>query len=423
MKPILDSNRFYNHSSFYIIMKLNFNYKEMNDLKLAYFIFVINVITSIVFGYKSCYCNEIDNVFADTNLTLATRINFTLKMALRKYDGEKIWIIYSIEKASSINTPDKQREIGQNGQNFKPNIPGNNKNLRSEATINGLIPTPLTKLSTSDIREGQPTIKLGELSTHKISVILDYSLESGNPCLYQVFIHQMEQPFDLEVRPTFWLGEGTPICSINWLQDQFAKTKSAKLKQQIIAAIGVHKTSTAVVNFQKHIILGNNSSKLKNEAIGWLGKHNSAESIKLLTLLAVKQKDIQLRKKAICALSQVHNQYAHSVVIDLALKDKNQEIREEAIFWLSQIAEDYSLKTLNEIMTTEDNPEIKDCVVFAISQLPESKANTLLQRIAQSDPDAKVRNKARFWLNQRREQRLMDFFNELNAADKRRGSN
>ncbi len=352
-----------------MIMKLNYNYKEMNRIIFAYFNFLIKVIIIIVVSYKTSYCLEIDSVFADKNLTLPTRINFALNMALKKYDGKKIWIVYSLENAYLMNITSRHRMIEQN------------------------------------------------------RVILDYSLESGNPCLYQVFINQMDQLPLLEFRPRFWLREATTGCSINWLKDQFDKTKNVKLKQQIIATIGAHDDSKEVVNFQKQIILGNNSPKLKSEAISWLGKHNSPESIKLLAFLAVKQKNIQLRKKAICALSQIHNRHAQAVVITLALKEKNQQVREEAIFWLSQIADDYALKTLNEILNTEYNPTIKNCAIFAISQLPESKATPLLHRIAQKDPDTQVRKKARFWLNRMKEQRLMEFLNDLCEDENRRGSN
>jgi hypothetical protein len=402
--------------------------KKVNNRSLLYLFFLMKLIIIIGAYFRTSYCFELSKVFADQELPLTTRINFALDLALKKYDGQKIWLIYSIESSCTIkeigtaqmlNTDNISLEqiIFRNACNVRNNLPTHEISTHVTHRPEQLNEPPSRKRLEPQLNNNKRS------ATYKLAIILDYSLESGNPCLYQIYRQRMDQPFSRENRPIFWLGMGNPSISIGWLQYQFYHTKYLKLKQQIIASIGAHYYSRQTIEFMKKIVWGNYSLTFKSEAIYWLSQHNSIESIKLLAILAVKQTDIHLKKKAIFALSQINNSKAKAIVSVLAKKEKNTGIRQEAIFWLSQRADEEAIEVLNEILTTEDDPIIKDYTIFAISQLPENKAVPIFYRILQNTSDAKVRKKARYWLDRTRDQRMMNFFMDLVEEDDQCGLN
>lgn len=407
-----------------MIRNFNLSQSKMKGLLLTHFWLSIKLASIIILSFKISYSFEIEKVLANQNLKLSIRINFALDMALKKYDGKKLWLIYSIDNHCSMRPLEQHSIVVHDDNTLEQIILGYNPNLEKENLIDSAnhFQSDINFSMPSEYQTGKKTKNIGRPQSNKIAVILDYSLESGNPCLYQIYQQRMDQSFTKEIRPIFWLGEGTAIFSINWLKDQFYKTKSTKLKQQIIGAIGAHQSSKEVIDFQKQIICGKYSQSLKNEAIFWLGKHNSIESIKFLAFLAIKQKNIQLRKKAIFALSQIDNKRAHLIVIALALKEKNHEVRHDAIFWLSQIADEDAIEVLSIILMTEKDSEVKKYIIFAISQLPEDKATPILTRVAQNNPDHETRKKAKFWLDRTRNQRMNDFLNDLIQEENRSGS-
>jgi HEAT repeat protein len=330
------------------------------------------------------YSNGFIKLFSDQNLSLSTKFQYALKLAIKKYDGRKIWLIYYTD---SIR---KQIKTSANIFTYKDSI------------------SYLTKQDFPD--------KNSQL------LILDYSLESGRPLLYKIY-HNDTNAIEIEKRPTFWLGKANSAESLAWLLKNFHETKNSKLKLDIVKAVGWHNCTSKVVSFQKKILFSDASVSLKKEAILALSHHNSTESIKILSYLAVKLKDTKLRKQAIFSLSQIKNEKSQAVIMALAKKDRVKEIRQEAIFWLSQIANEEAIEVLKNIVDSSSDQSIREYTIFAISQLPERQAAPILTRIAQVNPDLQIREKANFWLSRTREQRTLQFLRDIFYHGIEEGSN
>ena len=343
----------------------------------------IFIFTSVYLAFsffRLVNAQEINKLRAIQNSRLPGRVSFALDLALKKYDGEKVWLIYSIESIHSAKSNEKIAPSGKSKIPLAQLIYGKNQNM----------------------------------SDHfKLAIILDYSLESGHPYLYHVFIQNINQAFLNEDRPVFWLGKEAAMTSLDWLEKQFDKTSYLKLKQEIIKAADMHDCSAQVVEFQKSIILGKNPASLKNEAITILGKHNTPGSFRILAYLACKHKNIQIRKKAISALSELNNSHAFDVISFLARREKSREVRQAAIFWLSQQRNERATVVLEAILQSETDLNIKEYALFSISQLPEGKSAPILNRFVQTSPDSRIRKKALFWLDQTKDQRMFDFFLDL----------
>ncbi len=405
-------------------------YTLMICQKLLYTFNVLKIVSVVVFSVSSClYSNEIDKTLFRSDLKLTTKVNMALDLAMKKYDGQKIWLIYTIDCQRKIDDGQFKtvlikdlmtlEQIISGGTYIQSNYLNENKKLQqtvfvSTENLNQILLDDKIQLQSNDQKKS---------AYSRLAIILDYSLESGNPYLYHIYLQRMDKPFFTDERPIFWLGREISAHSFEWLVLQFHKARYLKLKQEIISAIGIQDCTELIVEFMRQIVLNNSFQSLKEEAIYWLGQHNSIENIRFLAFLAIKQTNIQIRKKALFALSQIKDKMARTVVSTLAKKEKNQEIRQEAIFWLSQIADDDALDTLNEILTDDKNSAMKDYTVFAISQMPTRKATPILYRIARSNHDAQVRNKAKFWLDRAKNQRMMDFFIDLVEEENRYGSN
>lgn len=365
------------------------------------------------------YCNEIYKVFSDQNLHLATRANFALEMALRKFDGKKIWLVYSIsttnrdwvENLSSEITTSQNNTLYQVLFEGKP-ISGNNPKLTTPLNERRKPIVPATDPGDSN----QPAEKSDANKTSQaahLAIILDYSLESGRPCLYQVYVQNISKSFNQEARPMFWLGNAASDESIVWLKYQFYKSSQLKFKQQAIRAIGLHDCKKKVVDFAKKIIYGKHQIPLKVEAIALAGKSSTPEGLKALVSIAVKNNNIMLRKKALFALSQFSDEKAQHVISAIAKQEKNYEVRKEAIFWLGQIANIESAKILRDIMKTETDARIREYALLAISHLPGSHSKQMLTTVAMNDPNFRIRKRARLMLKQSGDEKFLNFFDEL----------
>lgn len=365
------------------------------------------------------YCSEVYKLFSDQNLSLATRANFALEIALRKFDGKRVWLVYSIRStirdydqnfASEMTTSNNQ-SLYELLFNEKP-ISGNNRNLTTPLNDRRnpiLQKIPLGDSNNSAERYGEK--KTGQAT--QLAIVLDYSLESGRPIIYQVYVQNISERFNQETRPIFWLGNAASDESIVWLKYLFYKSSLLKFKQQAIRAVGFHDCEKKVVEFSKKILHGKHQTPLKVEAISLAGKSNTPEGLKLLVATAINNDNTLLRKKALFALSQFPDEKALQVIAAIAKKEKQYEVRKEAIFWLGQVASVESAKILTEIMRTETDARVRECTLLAVNHLPVSLSKQLLAIVAMNDSNYRIRKKARLMLRHSGDEKLMYFFDEL----------
>lgn len=370
--------------------------------------------------------SETDKLIIDQTNNFKRAMDFTLDLALKKYDGQKIWLIYTIKSTHSSRDRLKPQASNKNKANLKQIIFEKQiskgmyiESAEQEGSKNVVFCLPEKHKCLSNIN--QPIVKgrnQQSTSDSELAIILDYSFESGNPCLYHISMQKMDQSFRHESRPIFWLGTAFTEASLRWLKSQFQQTNYLKLRREIISAIGAHNCSTEIAEFQRQLISGNYSPAIKDDAIERLGHHDSLENIKMLTYIAIRAEDNRFRRKAIFALSQIKSRRAFNIIAALAKKEKNRQIRQSAIFWLSQNDNADSITILEELLEKEKDKEIKEYILFVISQLPENKSAPILSRIANTSSELQIRNKAMFWLDRTKDNRMFNFFLDLANEEK-----
>lgn len=377
------------------------------------FIVLLIFIEQIVLG------REVYNFSVYSQAPLAVRINRVAWWALQTCDGEKVWLIYSTTGKVVGQFEEKEVTKFQSNQpSLEQLIAGSSKiteSLSQPQAPAESIAAPRRQASTPSSAAHHPSPLLHKANQY--AIILDYSLESGRPKLYQVSYQPLTEPFLMEKRPIFWLGFAEASQSLYWLKKQFYDANYDRLQRQIVKVLGQHDAPLELAEFAKDLIAGDHPVSVKEAAISILQQQPSAQSLRLLIALILKSEDLRLIKKAIASLSQGNDPRGRAFIRSLARQASSPDVRKEAIFWLSQMADARSIQVLHEIMQSNADIEIKESTVFAISQLPDHEARPLLTNIARYDPSVRIRQKARFWMQHTSEQRLPVFLNELIQVD------
>ncbi|MDZ7342345.1 MAG: HEAT repeat domain-containing protein, partial [candidate division KSB1 bacterium] len=371
----------------------------------------------LVFLSEIVCANEVDRSWTKPHIPLTLRIKHATEWALKKYDGQKAWLIYTTAGMTSyqghdqgnpnhqIVPPSLEQFIAEDGRHIA--------DPTSQCPVTAQSIESLPGCASTRSIDSNKLVSFGSSRANKFTIILDYSFESGRPMLYQLSYQYLTTPFLKEQRPMIWLGFVEASQSVLWLKKQFHDTKYERLQRQIVDALAQHDSSVELAEFAEHLIAGNYPIEVKEAAISMLQRQPSDQSLRLLIGLILRSEDLRLIKKVIASLCQAKEPRGRAFVRSLARQAASATIRKEAIFWLSQMADTRSVQVLHEIMHSNADVEIKEATVFAISQLPTPKARSLLASIAQFDPSARIRKKARFWLQHTSEQRLPIFLDEL----------
>lgn len=368
------------------------------------------------------FSNEAIPVNNVPQMHLAARIERITQWALHKYDGKKVWLIYTTtgivtcqfsaqeEPGSRANLPTLQQLIA--GSSSKLAMPPS----RRQAGVEPITPAQHHQPFPPGSEIKRPN-SLQSSRYNTFAIILDYSFESGRPKLYQVSFQRLTDPFLKEKRPILWLGFAEAAQSLRWLKKQFVGTRYEPLQRQIVATLGQHDCPAELAALTQELVAGNDCISVKEAAIAMLQQQPSEQSLRLLIGLILNSADLRLTKKAMASLCQGKDPRGQAFVRALARQAPSTAVRKEAIFWLSQMADAQTVPVLQEIMLSNADIEIKEAAVFGISQLPDQKARGLLANIAQFDPSARIRQKARFWMQHTSEHRLPVFLNELIQVD------
>ena len=113
------------------------------------------------------------------------------------------------------------------------------------------------------------------------------------------------------------------------------------------------------------------------------------------------------------ALTQSHEAGAIDQIIDVARHDESGRVRGQALFWLAQSASRRAPAAIQAALTDDPEIEVKKKAVFALSQLPKDEGVPLLIRLAETHKSVEVRKQAMFWLGQSQDPRALQFFEDV----------
>jgi len=139
---------------------------------------------------------------------------------------------------------------------------------------------------------------------------------------------------------------------------------------------------------------------MRKRAISWLcHKTRSEEVIQCLETIALNDKNSDVAKEAVFALSEAHEGRGLKPLIRIAEKAKNVDTRKEAVFWVGQKTQsEETIKSLEAITLNDPHRDVREKAVFALSEVRGERGVKALIRIAQTAKDADMRKRAISWL-------------------------
>ncbi|HRB12789.1 MAG TPA: HEAT repeat domain-containing protein, partial [Vicinamibacteria bacterium] len=83
------------------------------------------------------------------------------------------------------------------------------------------------------------------------------------------------------------------------------------------------------------------------------------------------------------------------------------------LFWIAQKARKQADADVIRTATDDPDVEVKKKAVFALSQIPNGEGVPDLIRVAQENKNREVRKQAMFWLGQSKDPRALAFFERI----------
>jgi HEAT repeat protein len=207
-----------------------------------------------------------------------------------------------------------------------------------------------------------------------------------------------------------WLTDVKPDESIDWLAS-LVTVDHRHLTDQALSAIAMHETAKATTALEG-FSASSNPLWLREKASFWLGAGRGHEGYLALKKL-VSDPDPEFRKKLSFDLFVSHDSAAVDDLIHMAKSDQDTKVREQAIFWVGQKAGAKAIALLKDTIVNDPEVGVKKKAVFALSQLPKDEAVPELLHVAQTNPDPAIRKDAIFWLGQTHDPRALAYFEQI----------
>jgi len=244
-----------------------------------------------------------------------------------------------------------------------------------------------------------------------VGILFLHRLSENKRKIVDVQMMDLDQSYEFEQEPVYWLGNAANEESIGFLEGLFDSGNS-EMQKTLVFVISAH-DGQRPYDFLRRAALGNYSGEVKESAVFWLGNYKDEKSLAHLKEILRKGADSELKEHIVFALQLSDQKEAVEELINIAKNDGNHDIRKKAIFWLGQKASKESVKTLKDVVEGAEDTDVKDSAVFAISQLPKDKSVPMLIDIARTNKSPSLRKKAIFWLGQLDSEQTLKFFEEI----------
>jgi hypothetical protein len=238
--------------------------------------------------------------------------------------------------------------------------------------------------------------------------ILFHFAGTGSSSIDEIIVSNLSLHVDLKTDSLIWIGAAENEQSVKFLQQVYGQILSSEIKEDIIAAIGMHEESERAFKFLKDIVESDAQTSLREQAVFWLGQQHNEKALSVLIRAARSDKSEDVRENAIFALSEIDDPSSVDTLIVLAKGGNDREVRNKSMFWLAQKASGKAVKTITAIAEDDDDSEVQKQAVFALSQLSDNESIPALIQIARTHRNPEIRKTAIFWLGQSENQAALE---------------
>ncbi|HEY7192685.1 MAG TPA: HEAT repeat domain-containing protein [Gemmatimonadales bacterium] len=218
--------------------------------------------------------------------------------------------------------------------------------------------------------------------------------QGGKPVLTNVHVASAYLPVDFRGRTLLWLGGATDAQSLPIVQELLAATSNPDLREDVVAAVGIHGSSDVVVPVLVRLLTSREPEGVRQQAAEWLGFHPTAAAVVALSAAARSDVSGDVRREAAEALGDNTLPAATDSLIAVAKTATDADVRREAVEGLGQKTSDRAFATLVSIARTDADDDVAREAVETLGELPNGRGLPAVQDVARSHPRPDVRREA-----------------------------
>jgi HEAT repeats len=136
---------------------------------------------------------------------------------------------------------------------------------------------------------------------------------------------------------------------------------------------------------------------------------NGIEKLRIVDL----SRDVTVHDRKVYWLGKPTSDESAGLLLNIARNSASTQVRKDAVFWLGLEISRPAGDELEKLASNDPEVEVQKQVVFALSLRNSDESIPSLIRIAKEHPNPAVRRQAIFWLGQKRDPRVLDFFEQL----------
>ena len=266
----------------------------------------------------------------------------------------------------------------------------------------------------------------GTTDSDDIAILFGFTDQGGRPALTHVHVASIYLPMDFRGRTLLWLGAAADAQSLPLVEGLFSESPQAQLREDIVAAVGIHGSSGAVVPILQRWLTSREPTDVRSQAAEWLGFHPTAAAVSALSraarsdaagavrreaaealgdntlpaatdsgiAVATTASDPEVRREAVEGLGEKTEDRARAALVAIAQNDRDEDVQREAVETLGEMG-GRALDAVRDIARTHARTEVRREAVETLGEhLPAAEAIPALKAIASGDPNPDVQREA-----------------------------
>lgn len=227
-----------------------------------------------------------------------------------------------------------------------------------------------------------------------VALLFAFALDrGGTPVLARVHISSLALPVDLEDRPLLWLGSASDDESVPLALSLYPDAP-AKLKQDVVAAVGIHGDERLSLPPLIRWLQGDEPKDIRTEAAEWIGRHPGPEALRVLARTARNDRLSEVRQEAAESVGEMAFPPATDTLIVLARTLSDREARREAVEGLAERNDPKSLAAAAQVAREDTDREVRHEAVETLGEFSNGAGVPYLLEILKNDPSTDVRQEA-----------------------------
>lgn len=179
-----------------------------------------------------------------------------------------------------------------------------------------------------------------------VFALSQHSSPKAASVLHDLALDPKQDP-ELRAKAIFWIGQDAG--SFEFLRDLYDKVGDQELKEKTIFAISQSGGTQNREWLMQRASKAGEPIELRKKALFWVGQdhHLSVDDLRQMYARFPEQ---EMKEQVIFVMSQRGGSDAADLLIDVVKKEKNQELRKKAVFWLGQTDDPRAVKVLEELI-------------------------------------------------------------------------